>query len=65
VILNRVSLDSTGQSGICSVDQAGLKLRDLPASAFQVLKLKASSPTTVRTGFALLICLAIISDAER
>jgi hypothetical protein len=37
-----VSLCSPGCPGTHSVDQAGLELRDLPASAFQVLGLKAS-----------------------
>jgi len=38
---DRVSLCSLGCSGIHSVEQAGLKLRDLPASASQVLGMKA------------------------
>jgi hypothetical protein len=40
VFQSRVSLCSHGCPGICSVDQAGLELRDLPASASQVLELK-------------------------
>jgi hypothetical protein len=37
---DRVSLCSSGCPGTHSVDQAGLKLRNLPASASQVLGLK-------------------------
>jgi hypothetical protein len=37
---DRVSLCSPGCSGTHSVDQAGLELRNLPASASQVLGLK-------------------------
>jgi hypothetical protein len=33
-----------GYPGTCSVDQAGLKLRNSPASASQVLGLKACTP---------------------
>jgi hypothetical protein len=42
---DRVSLYSPGCPGTHSVDQAGLKLRDLPASASQVLGLKACATT--------------------
>jgi hypothetical protein len=41
VFRNRVSLYSPGCPGTYSVDQAGLKLRNPPASASQVLGLKA------------------------
>jgi hypothetical protein len=41
VFRDRVSLCSLGCPGIHSVDQAGLKLRNLPASTSQVLGLKA------------------------
>jgi hypothetical protein len=41
---DRVSMCSPGCPGIHSVDQAGLKLRNLPASASQVLGLKVSPP---------------------
>jgi hypothetical protein len=44
VFRDRVSLCSPGCPGIYSVDQAGLKLRNLPASAFQVLGLKVYVP---------------------
>ena len=42
---DRVCLYSPGCAGIHSVDQAGLELRNLPASASQVLGLKASTTT--------------------
>jgi hypothetical protein len=42
---DRVSLCSPGCSGTHSVDQAGLKLRNLPASASQVLRLKLCATT--------------------
>jgi hypothetical protein len=41
VFQDRVSLCSPGCPGTHSVDQAGLKLKNLPASASQVLGLKA------------------------
>jgi hypothetical protein len=42
---NRVSLCSPGCPGTHSVDQAGFDLRNPPASASQVLGLKASATT--------------------
>jgi hypothetical protein len=42
---DRVSLCSPGCPGTHSIDQAGLKLRNLPASASQVLGLKAWATT--------------------
>jgi hypothetical protein len=42
---DRVSLCSPGCPGTHSVDQAGLELRNLPASASQVLGLKACATT--------------------
>jgi hypothetical protein len=42
---DRVSLCSPGCPGTHSVDQAGLELRNLPASAFQVLGLKVHTTT--------------------
>jgi hypothetical protein len=42
---DRVSLCSPGCPGTRIVDQAGLKLRNLPASASQVLGLKACATT--------------------
>jgi hypothetical protein len=41
----RVSLCSPGCPGTHSVDQAGLELRNLPASASQVLGLKVCAAT--------------------
>jgi hypothetical protein len=46
VFRDRVSLYSSGCPGTHSVDQAGLNLRNLPASASQVLELKACATTT-------------------
>ena len=43
--LDRVSLYNPGCPGTHSVDQASLELRNLPASASQVLGLKACSTT--------------------
>ena len=43
VFQDRVALCNPGCPGTYSVDQAGLKLRDLPASASQVLGLKVYS----------------------
>ena len=45
VFRDRVSLCSSGCPGTHSVDQAGLKLRNPPASASQVLRLKACAIT--------------------
>jgi hypothetical protein len=45
VFRDRVSLCRPGCPGIHSVDQAGLKLRDPPASASQVLGLKVCATT--------------------
>jgi hypothetical protein len=45
---DRVSLCSPGCPGTHSVDQAGLELRNLPASAFQVLGLKVCATTAQR-----------------
>jgi hypothetical protein len=45
VFRDRVSLCSLGCTGTHSVDQAGLKLRNPPASASQVLGLKACATT--------------------
>jgi hypothetical protein len=44
VFQDRVSLYSPGCPGTHSVDQAGLELRNLPASASRVLGLKACAP---------------------
>jgi hypothetical protein len=45
VFRDRVSLCSPGCPGTHSVDQAGLELRDPPASASQVLGLKVCATT--------------------
>ena len=45
VFRDRVSLCSPGCPGAHSVDQAGLELRNLPASASQVLGLKECATT--------------------
>jgi hypothetical protein len=45
VFQDRVSLCYPGCPGTHSVDQAGLELRNLPASASQVLGLKACATT--------------------
>jgi hypothetical protein len=50
---DRVSLYSPGCPGTHFVDQAGLELRNPPASASQVLRLKACA-TTARLGNAIL-----------
>jgi hypothetical protein len=45
VFQDKVSLCSLGCPGTHSVDQAGLKLRNPPASASQVMGLKACTTT--------------------
>ena len=45
VFRDRVSLCSLGCPGTQSVDQAGLELRNPPASASRVLGLKATRPS--------------------
>jgi hypothetical protein len=47
VFRDRVSLCSPGCPGSYFVDQAGLELRNPPASASQVLGLKASATTAL------------------
>lgn len=42
VFQNRISLCGPRCAGTCFVDQAGMKLRDLPASAFQTVVLKCA-----------------------
>ena len=49
VFRDRVSLCSPGCPGTHSVAQAGLKLRNLPASASQVLGLKMCATTAWET----------------
>jgi hypothetical protein len=59
---DRVSLCSPGCPGIHSVDQTGLELRNPPASASQVLGLKACS-TTARLSWMFLhvICFFLLT----
>jgi hypothetical protein len=49
VFHDKVSFYSPGSPGTHSVEQAGLKLRNLPASASQVLGLKAGDTTARQT----------------
>jgi hypothetical protein len=51
---DRVSLCSPGCPGTHSVDQAGLELRNPPASASQVLglKVRASTPGLILVSFS-------------
>jgi hypothetical protein len=53
VFRDRVSLYSPGCPGTHSVDQAGLELRNPPASASQVHRLKACATTDWRNGIFL------------
>jgi hypothetical protein len=54
---DRVSLYSSGCPGTHSIDQAGLELRNLPASASQVLGLKACATTVRSDSFTSLLTL--------
>jgi hypothetical protein len=64
VFRDRVSLSSAGCPGTHSVDQAGLELRNLPASASQVLGLKVFATTArVDIRVCLFVCL-FVSRAE-
>jgi hypothetical protein len=56
---DRVSLCSPGCPGTHSIDQVSLKLRNLPASASQVLGLKACA-TTPGCFFVFLSCVFIV-----
>jgi hypothetical protein len=58
---DRVSLCSPGCPGTHSVDQASLELRNSPASASQVLGLKACNTTARLDLFILCICIFILS----
>jgi hypothetical protein len=60
VFPDRVSLYSPGCPGTHFVDQAGLELRNLPASASQVLELKACA-TTVRLKYQIFQLLSGLS----
>jgi hypothetical protein len=61
VFRDRVSLCSPGCPGTHSVDWAGLKLRNPPASASQVLGLKAWA-TTAQQAVAFVILLSLPSQ---
>jgi hypothetical protein len=54
IFRDRISLCSPGCPGTHSVDQAGLKLRNPPASASQVLGLKASATMPGPAGYFIL-----------
>jgi hypothetical protein len=58
VFRDRVSLCSPGCPGTHSVEQAGLELRNLPASASQVLELKACTTTALAVGTILIHTIA-------
>jgi hypothetical protein len=62
VFRDRVSLCSPGCPGTHSVDQAGLKLRNPPASASQVLGLKVCVTTSSSRSFLNLLNAS--SDTE-
>jgi hypothetical protein len=62
VFQERVSLCFPGCPGTHSVDQAGLKLRNPPASASQVLELKACA-TTVQLMYLYLVRIYIIYNS--
>jgi hypothetical protein len=63
VFRDRVSLCSPGCPGTHSVDQTGLKLRNLPASASQVLGLKACATTAGLEAFLLQASFPLASSA--
>jgi hypothetical protein len=56
---DRVSLCSPGCPGTHFVDQAGLKLRNLPASASQVLGLKVASRNFFLKLYSLCVCVCV------
>jgi hypothetical protein len=65
IFQDSVSLYNSGCPGTHSVDQAGLKLRNLPASASQVLGLKGCAstawlPTLKKKRLILCHCLQIL-----
>jgi hypothetical protein len=59
VFQDRVSLCSPGWPGTHSIDQAGLELRNLPASASQVVELKACT-TTARLSSVFKWCFSSV-----
>jgi hypothetical protein len=68
VVQDRVSLCSPGCPGTHSVDWAGLKIRNPPASASQILGLKVCA-TTARLSFKFLtfiyICMYWVVHMQR
>jgi hypothetical protein len=56
---DRVSLSSPGCPGTHSVDQAGLELRNPPASASQVLGLKVCTTTAQLLGTFLILTTTV------
>jgi hypothetical protein len=60
---DRVSLDSPGCPGTHSIDQAGLELRNLPASASQGLGLKACATTAWSENVLSSTCLNDVNKA--
>jgi hypothetical protein len=64
VFRDRVFLCSLGYSGTHSVDQAGLELRNLPASASQVLGLKVCTTTAHYKCFSLPLIILIFLPME-
>jgi hypothetical protein len=59
---DRVSLCNPGCLGTHSVDQAGLELRNPPASASQVLGLKACATIAWLSFFFFLIIIISVQD---
>jgi hypothetical protein len=64
VFQDRVSLYSPGCPGTQSVDQAGLELRNSPASASQVLGIKAWPPLPNSLEFVILLSVSPSSGCE-
>jgi hypothetical protein len=60
--LDRVSLCSPDCPGTHSIDQVGHELRDLPASASQVLGLKACATITQHVHTVLFVGKEILED---
>ena len=58
IFQDRISQCSLGCPWTSSVDQAGLELRNLPASASQVLGLKACA-TTTWLGFVVVVVVVV------
>jgi hypothetical protein len=60
VFQDRVSLYGPGCPGTHFVDQAGLKLRNLPASASRVLGLKACATMPSWGGGSFMVCIGMV-----